>query len=76
MSPTHSLAPVLADILSSPSQVGHILVLFGTLYTLFGLVTFSTRSRSYYLSYAGAIVSWGIVVVRPLPPVLPDSRSG
>ncbi|GAA5920903.1 hypothetical protein JCM5296_003849 [Sporobolomyces johnsonii] len=44
--------------------VGHALVLVGTVYTLLGLVTFSGRSKSYYLAYAGAIVSWGIVVVR------------
>ncbi|GAA5976697.1 hypothetical protein JCM21900_000275 [Sporobolomyces salmonicolor] len=46
--------------------VGHALVLVGTVYTLLGLVTFSGRSKSYYLAYAGAIVSWGIVVYKSL----------
>ncbi|KAL8291685.1 hypothetical protein RQP46_001943 [Phenoliferia psychrophenolica] len=45
---------------------GHILVLLGTVYTLLGLVTFSGRNKSYYLSYAGAILSWGIVVYKSL----------
>lgn len=44
--------------------VGHFAVLLGTIYTLLGLVTFSSRSNSYYISYGGAIISWGIVVVR------------
>jgi hypothetical protein len=44
-------------------SVGHVTVLLGTIYTLLGLVTFSSRSKSYYLSYTGAIISWGIVVV-------------
>ncbi|KAK4700982.1 6-phosphogluconolactonase, partial [Phenoliferia sp. Uapishka_3] len=45
---------------------GHIVVLAGTIYTLLGLVTFSARSKSYYLSYGGAILSWGIVVYKSL----------
>ncbi|SCZ92429.1 BZ3500_MvSof-1268-A1-R1_Chr5-2g07848 [Microbotryum saponariae] len=45
---------------------GHALVLAGTIYTLIGLVTFQSRSKSYYLSYLGAIVSWGIVVYKSL----------
>ena len=51
--PTHPLLVV----------VGHALVLFGTIHTLLGFITLSFRSRSYYIAYAGAIVSWGIVVV-------------
>ncbi|GAA5827598.1 hypothetical protein JCM3770_005939 [Rhodotorula araucariae] len=45
---------------------GHFVVLLGTLYTLLGLVTFNARSKSYYLAYAGALVSWGIVVYKSL----------
>jgi hypothetical protein len=48
-----------------PRTVGHALVLAGTIHTLLGVVTFSGRSKSYYLAYGGALVSWGIVVVRP-----------
>ncbi|ORY90835.1 hypothetical protein BCR35DRAFT_107887 [Leucosporidium creatinivorum] len=46
--------------------LGHFAVLLGTIYTLLGLVTFSSRSNSYYLSYGGAILSWGIVVYKSL----------
>ncbi|GJN88219.1 hypothetical protein Rhopal_001184-T1 [Rhodotorula paludigena] len=45
---------------------GHFLVLLGTIHTLLGLVTFSSRSKSYYLAYGGAILSWGIVVYKSL----------
>lgn len=47
--------------------MGHLTVLLGTVYTLIGLVTFSSRSKSYYISYTGAILSWGIVVVSTSP---------
>ncbi|GAA5913380.1 uncharacterized protein JCM6883_003058 [Sporobolomyces salmoneus] len=46
--------------------VGHGLVLLGTLHTFLGFVTLSFRSKSYYLAYAGAILSWGIVVYKSL----------
>ncbi|GAA5944148.1 uncharacterized protein JCM15063_000161 [Sporobolomyces koalae] len=46
--------------------VGHALVLLGTIHTFLGFITFSFRSKSYYLAYAGAIVSWGIVVYKSL----------
>ncbi|GAA5822274.1 hypothetical protein JCM10212_004280 [Sporobolomyces blumeae] len=46
--------------------VGHALVLFGTIHTFLGFVTLSFRSKSYYLAYAGAILSWGIVVYKSL----------
>ncbi|BGP22458.1 hypothetical protein Rt10032_c07g3080 [Rhodotorula toruloides] len=45
---------------------GHALVLVGTIHTLLGVVTFSGRSKSYYLAYGGALVSWGIVVYKSL----------
>ncbi|GAA5836447.1 hypothetical protein JCM11251_007082 [Rhodosporidiobolus azoricus] len=45
---------------------GHALVLLGSVYSLLGLVTFSSRTKSYYLAYAGALVSWGIVVYKSL----------
>ncbi|KAK4052198.1 Transmembrane nucleoporin [Microbotryomycetes sp. JL201] len=45
---------------------GHFAVLAGTIYTLLGIVTLSPRAKSYYLSYAGALVSWGIVVYKSL----------
>ncbi|GAA6033397.1 hypothetical protein JCM8097_006731 [Rhodosporidiobolus ruineniae] len=45
---------------------GHALVLLGSVYTLLGLVTFSARYKSYYLAYAGALTSWGIVVYKSL----------
>ncbi|GAA6003395.1 hypothetical protein JCM10207_000313 [Rhodosporidiobolus poonsookiae] len=45
---------------------GHALVLSGSLYSLLGLLTFASRSKSYYLAYAGALVSWGIVVYKSL----------
>ncbi|GAA5845936.1 hypothetical protein JCM3766R1_000865 [Sporobolomyces carnicolor] len=46
--------------------VGHGLVLLGTIHTFLGFVTLSFRSKSYYLAYAGAILSWGIVVYKSL----------
>ncbi|GAA5885966.1 hypothetical protein JCM16303_003045 [Sporobolomyces ruberrimus] len=46
--------------------VGHGLVLLGTIHTFLGFITLSFRSKSYYLAYAGAIVSWGIVVYKSL----------
>ncbi|GAA5903079.1 hypothetical protein JCM6882_006961 [Rhodosporidiobolus microsporus] len=45
---------------------GHALVLLGSVHTFLGLITLSTRSKSYYLAYAGALVSWGIVVYKSL----------
>ncbi|BGP18843.1 hypothetical protein JCM10213_003498 [Rhodosporidiobolus nylandii] len=45
---------------------GHGLVLLGSLHTLLGMITFSARYKSYYLAYAGALVSWGIVVYKSL----------
>lgn len=56
-------ATILQLTYSTSPTVGHFAVLLGTIYTLLGLVTFSSRSNSYYISYAGAIASWGIVVV-------------
>ncbi|GAA5991598.1 hypothetical protein JCM5350_002628 [Sporobolomyces pararoseus] len=46
--------------------VGHGLVLLGTIHTFLGFITLSFRSKSYYLAYAGAIISWGIVVYKSL----------
>ncbi|GAA6020165.1 hypothetical protein JCM11491_005551 [Sporobolomyces phaffii] len=46
--------------------VGHGLVLLGTIHTFLGFITLSFRSKSYYVAYAGAIVSWGIVVYKSL----------
>ncbi|KAK4049780.1 Transmembrane nucleoporin [Microbotryomycetes sp. JL221] len=45
---------------------GHFTVLAGTIYTIIGIITFSSRNKSYYVSYAGALVSWGIVVYKSL----------
>ncbi|GAA5979798.1 hypothetical protein JCM11641_002697 [Rhodosporidiobolus odoratus] len=50
---------------------GHFIVLASSLYTFLGLITFSTRDKSYYVAYAGALISWGIVVYKSLgPPTL------
>jgi hypothetical protein len=43
--------------------IGHIIVFLATSYTLLSLVIVPYTTKSYYLAYSGAIVSWGIVVV-------------
>ena len=64
----------LSHLCSPPTQAhpqragGHFVVLLGTIYSLLGLVTFSARPKSYSLAYTGALLSWGIVVVRPISP--------
>ncbi|GAA5917806.1 hypothetical protein JCM8208_002406 [Rhodotorula glutinis] len=45
---------------------GHFVVLLGTIYSLLGLVTFSSRPKAYSLAYTGALLSWGIVVYKSL----------
>jgi len=46
---------------------GHGVVVLSTIYTLFKLVTFSTPSIYVYsIAYAGAVISWGIVVYKTL----------
>lgn len=52
---------------------GHALVILGTLYTLLHLFSGSSlKSKSYYIAYGGAIVSWGIVVVSASMTSLPN----
>jgi Transmembrane protein 33/Nucleoporin POM33 len=48
---------------------GHVLVLLGTVYDAYTIVTtfgMSTSSRAYFIALAGAILSWGIVVYKSL----------
>ncbi|MBW0484424.1 hypothetical protein O181_024139 [Austropuccinia psidii MF-1] len=45
---------------------GHILVLLSTIWNILGLVFFQSRPGAYYLAYAGAILSWSIVVYKSL----------
>jgi len=45
---------------------GHATVLASSIYALIGLVTFHPHPRAYQIAYAGALVSWGIVVYKSL----------
>ncbi|KAG0142067.1 hypothetical protein CROQUDRAFT_663007 [Cronartium quercuum f. sp. fusiforme G11] len=47
-------------------SLGHILVLLSTIWTFLGALFFRSRSTSYYLACAGAILSWSIVVYKSL----------
>ncbi|GAA5872564.1 hypothetical protein JCM8547_006944 [Rhodosporidiobolus lusitaniae] len=54
------------SIMHNAWAAGHAAVLLGSLSCFLGLLTFTTKTKSYSLAYAGAIVSWGIVVYKSL----------
>jgi hypothetical protein len=66
--PAATPARATVGTLSAPHigwAAGHAVVVLSTLYTLFRLATFSAPSRAVYsIAYAGALISWGVVVFK------------